>query len=119
MRRFVYEIDPSLLEDIARIDAALTEYAKDVLAGRVPPLACGGLKRALEDGPRHASYADSICSRSNSQRVFSVFCCETTNGRQEMRVSWTTLNQATDANGFLLESEASFVAELEVLASMG
>jgi hypothetical protein len=36
-----------------------------------------------------------------------------------MRVSWTTLNQATDANGFLLESEASFVAELEVLASMG
>jgi hypothetical protein len=36
-----------------------------------------------------------------------------------MRVSWTTQNQATDANGFLLESEASFVAELEVLASMG
>ena len=37
LRRFVYEIDPSLLEDIARIDAALTEYAKDMLAGRVPP----------------------------------------------------------------------------------
>jgi hypothetical protein len=36
-----------------------------------------------------------------------------------MRVSWTTQNKATDANGFLLESEASFVAELEVLASMG
>ena len=31
------EIDPSLLEDIERIDAALTEYAKDVQAGRVPP----------------------------------------------------------------------------------
>jgi hypothetical protein len=36
-----------------------------------------------------------------------------------MRVSWTTQSEATDANGFLLESEASFVAELEVLASMG
>ena len=36
-----------------------------------------------------------------------------------MRVSWTTQRKATDANGFLLESEASFVAELEVLASMG
>ena len=35
LRRFVNEIDPSLLEDIARIDTALTEYAKDVLAGRV------------------------------------------------------------------------------------
>jgi hypothetical protein len=35
LRRYVYEIDPTLLEDIARIDAALTEYAKDVLAGRV------------------------------------------------------------------------------------
>jgi hypothetical protein len=29
--RFVYEIDPSLLEDIARIDAALTEYAQAAL----------------------------------------------------------------------------------------
>jgi hypothetical protein len=37
LRRYVYEIDPSLLEDIKRIDAALTEYAKDVQAGRVPP----------------------------------------------------------------------------------
>ena len=36
-----------------------------------------------------------------------------------MRVSWTTQNDATDADGFLLEGEASFVAELEVLASMG
>jgi hypothetical protein len=36
-----------------------------------------------------------------------------------MRVSWTTLNEAADADGFLLEGEASFVAELEVLASMG
>src|ERR1700733_15919250 len=35
LRRFVYEIDPSLLEDIGRIDAALTEYAKDVQGGRV------------------------------------------------------------------------------------
>ena len=36
LRRFVREIDPSLLEDIARIDTALGEYAKDVRAGRVP-----------------------------------------------------------------------------------
>jgi hypothetical protein len=36
-----------------------------------------------------------------------------------MRVSWTTVNEATDADGFFLEGEASFVAELEVLASMG
>ena len=36
-----------------------------------------------------------------------------------MRVSWTTHNDATDADGFLLEGRASFVAELEVLASMG
>jgi hypothetical protein len=31
LRRFVNEIDPSLLEDIARIDAALTEYAQATL----------------------------------------------------------------------------------------
>ena len=31
LRRFVYEIDPSLLEDIARIDVALTEYAQATL----------------------------------------------------------------------------------------
>ena len=37
LRRYVYEIDPSLLEDIERIEAALTEHAEDVLAGRVPP----------------------------------------------------------------------------------
>jgi hypothetical protein len=36
-----------------------------------------------------------------------------------MQVSWTALNQATDAAGFLLESEASFAAELELLASLG
>ena len=36
LRRYVYEIDPSLLEDIERIEAALTEYAEDVQAGRVP-----------------------------------------------------------------------------------
>jgi hypothetical protein len=36
LRRYVYEIDPTLLEDIGRIQAALTEYAEDVLAGRVP-----------------------------------------------------------------------------------
>ena len=36
LRRFVREIDSSLLEDIERIDAALAEYAKGVLAGRVP-----------------------------------------------------------------------------------
>jgi hypothetical protein len=37
LRRYVYEIDPSLLEDIERIEAALTEYAKNVQVGRVPP----------------------------------------------------------------------------------
>jgi hypothetical protein len=31
LRRFVHEIDPSLLEDIKRIDAALTEYAQVAL----------------------------------------------------------------------------------------
>ena len=31
LRRFVNEIDPSLLEDITRIDAALTEYAQAAL----------------------------------------------------------------------------------------
>jgi hypothetical protein len=36
LRRYVYEIDPSLLEDIAGIDAALAEYANDLQAGRVP-----------------------------------------------------------------------------------
>jgi hypothetical protein len=33
LRRYVYEIDPSLLEDIERIEAALIEYAKEVLDG--------------------------------------------------------------------------------------
>jgi hypothetical protein len=37
LRRYVYEIDLTLLEDIERIDAALTDYAMDVQAGRVPP----------------------------------------------------------------------------------
>jgi hypothetical protein len=41
LRRFVYEIDPSLLEDIARIDAALTEYAQAVLDGRASKIAQG------------------------------------------------------------------------------
>jgi hypothetical protein len=36
-----------------------------------------------------------------------------------MRASWTTQNEATNADGFLLEGEASFAAELELLASMG
>ena len=36
-----------------------------------------------------------------------------------MRVSWTTLNEATNADGFLLEGEANFTAECELLASMG
>lgn len=31
LRRFVHEVDPSLLEDIARIDVALTEYAQATL----------------------------------------------------------------------------------------
>ena len=41
LRRFVYEIDRSLLEDIERIDAALTEYAQAVLDGRAPKIAQG------------------------------------------------------------------------------
>jgi hypothetical protein len=36
LRRFVCEIDPSLLKDIACIEAALTEYAQAVLDGRAP-----------------------------------------------------------------------------------
>ena len=36
-----------------------------------------------------------------------------------MRVSWTTQSEVTDADGFLVEGRASFVVELEVLASMG
>jgi hypothetical protein len=36
LRRYVHEIDPTLLEDIERIEAALTDYAKDVQAGRIP-----------------------------------------------------------------------------------
>jgi hypothetical protein len=52
LRRYVYQIDASLLEDIERIDAALTEYAKDVLAGRVPPRTRGDnvtyIRRARE-----------------------------------------------------------------------
>jgi hypothetical protein len=34
LRRFINEIDRSLLEDTERIDAALTEYAQAVLDGR-------------------------------------------------------------------------------------
>jgi hypothetical protein len=37
LRRYVYEIDPTLLQDIERIDAALAEYAKDVLDGCAVP----------------------------------------------------------------------------------
>jgi hypothetical protein len=37
LRRFVNEIDRSLLEDIERIEAALAAYAQDVQAGRVVP----------------------------------------------------------------------------------
>ena len=36
-----------------------------------------------------------------------------------MRVSWTTQNEVTGADGLLLKGEASFAAELEVLASLG
>jgi hypothetical protein len=54
LRRFVREIDPSLLEDIARIDAALAEYAKDVLADRV----------ALPTRSGNVSYIRGIRKRS-------------------------------------------------------
>jgi hypothetical protein len=36
-----------------------------------------------------------------------------------MRVSWTTQNEAADADCFLLEGEANFAAERALLASMG
>jgi hypothetical protein len=36
-----------------------------------------------------------------------------------MQVSWATQNEATDADGFLLDREACWRAELECLASMG
>jgi hypothetical protein len=35
LRRYVYEIDPTLLADIERIEAALTDYAEEVQTGRV------------------------------------------------------------------------------------
>ena len=36
-----------------------------------------------------------------------------------MRIRWTTLNETSDAEGFLLVGEASFKAERELLNSMG
>ena len=36
-----------------------------------------------------------------------------------MRMRWTTLNEETDADGFLLEGAACFAAELGVLAAAG
>ncbi len=36
-----------------------------------------------------------------------------------MRMRWTTQNEAADDDGFLLDGEASFVAELEFLAAAG
>jgi hypothetical protein len=41
LRRFVHVVDPSLLEDIARIDAALTEYAQAKLDGGASKIAQG------------------------------------------------------------------------------
>jgi hypothetical protein len=41
LRRFVDEIDPSLLEDIERIDAALTEYAQATLDRAASKIAQG------------------------------------------------------------------------------
>jgi hypothetical protein len=41
LRRFVFEIDPSLLEDIERIDAALTEYAEAALDSGASKIAQG------------------------------------------------------------------------------
>jgi hypothetical protein len=57
LRRFVYEIDPSLLEDIERIDAALTEYAKDVQGGRVA-FPSRGHNVAYISRARERSYAE-------------------------------------------------------------
>jgi hypothetical protein len=42
LRRFVHEIDRSLLEDIERIDAALTEYAEAALDMGASKIAQGG-----------------------------------------------------------------------------
>ncbi len=36
-----------------------------------------------------------------------------------MRMQWTTQNEAVGPDGFLLEGEASFATERELLASMG
>jgi hypothetical protein len=36
-----------------------------------------------------------------------------------MRMRWTTQNEATSEDGFLLEGEASFVAEMALLKSVG
>ena len=36
-----------------------------------------------------------------------------------MRMRWITLNEETNADGFLLDGQASFAAELRVLAAAG
>jgi hypothetical protein len=58
LRRFVNEIDPSLLEDIERIEAALTEYAQAVLDGRAVVPRTGD----------NVSYLDRAGQRPHSSR---------------------------------------------------
>jgi hypothetical protein len=36
-----------------------------------------------------------------------------------MRMRWTTQNEAVGADGYLLEGDASFAAEMALLASLG
>ena len=50
LRRFVNEIDPSLLEDIARIDAALTEYAQSILKRAKQARSVPELPKAANEG---------------------------------------------------------------------
>ena len=50
LRRFVYEIDRSLLEDIERIDAALTEYAQSILECAKQARSMSELRRPANDG---------------------------------------------------------------------
>jgi hypothetical protein len=55
LRRFVYEIDPSLLEDIKRIDAALSEYSNAVSRQRPPEPAEGSNVSYIREAKRHSA----------------------------------------------------------------
>jgi hypothetical protein len=55
LRRFVHEIEPSLLEDIARIDAALTEYAQVAFDRGASNIAQGSNVSYIGKAKRHTA----------------------------------------------------------------